>query len=140
MRTWYIIVVYYESTKRKRGTRFVRGGQKPGTPLPDQRPVSIGKGDLEVVNALYQELARQAGLYKPDSGVAINTTEPQPVKVSRRRFLRTAVGLGTAGAVAAAAGGAVAVFHRHAQATAPSASFPALGPDATAQTPKKEPN
>src|SRR6266571_6050564 len=124
----------------KGGPRFVRGGQTPGTPLPDQCTVSSGNGDPEVVNAVPQELARQAQLYKPVSGVASNTTEPQPVKVSRRRFLRTAVGVGTAGAVAAAAGGAVALFNQHTQATSPSASFPALGPEATAQQPKKEPN
>ena len=97
--------------------------------------MSIGNGDPGVVNAFHQELARQARLYKPFSGVAINTTEPQPVKVSRRRFLRTAVGLGTAGAVAAAAGGAVALFIQHNQAASP-----AIGPEATAQKPKKEPN
>ena len=68
------------------------------------------------------------------------STEPQPAKVSRRRLLRTAAGLGTAGAVAAATGGAVAVFHRHTQATSPSASFPAIGPEATAQQAKKEPD
>jgi hypothetical protein len=123
----------------KGGPRFVRGGQKPGTPLPDQRTVSIENGDPEVVNAFHQELARQARLYKPVSGVDIHTTEPQPVKVSRRRFLRTAVGLGTAG-VAAAAGGAVAVFTQHTQATSPSASWPANGPEATSQQPKKDPD
>ena len=34
----------------------------------------------------------------------------------------------------------MALFHQHPQATAPSASFPAIGPEATAQQPKKEPN
>ena len=60
-------------------------------------------------------------------------------KVSRRRFLRTTVVLGTAG-VAAAAGAALAYFHQHTQATSPLASWPASGPEATAQPPQKDPN
>ena len=116
--------------------RFVRGGQEPGAPLPEKRTVSIGNDDPEVVNALHQESARQARLYQAVSGVDITTTEPQPVKVSRRWFLRTA--LVTAGAVAA--GGALVLFNQHNQATSPLASLPASGPEATAQQPKKAPN
>lgn len=108
----------------------------PGQEQPEPDKPIERNGDPEVVNALQQELARQAGLPAPAPRVAFSTTKPEPIKRSRRWFLLTAAGV----VATAAAGGAVALFNRHDQATSSSASFPSIGPDATAQKPKKESN